>query len=555
MPMSVAEVVAGLKDRQLRLIFEQLLSHGIADNMLVEDYATSDELDSAIADLSSVYQPLDSNLTELATGSSISQNYYPKGNATGGLGNSSSYDDGTSIVTLCTNLKLGGTTSSYPMLKRSSTDIHFRKADDSAYGGWVSQTGHLRGSGIASGKARFYDSTDTYYIELSANPAGMLSWSQTLPDKAGVVGVATGGAVVTPAADAIPIADGSNKLAAGWISEVLATSDLSDSTGKTGSGVKLVSASAAGSTGAIPKWSSSDLGSSGFTESGTDWSTSSIVTITGPATGFTIRAADKMYVQITGGSGMAAGFKDSLGNAPISIADQQYALMSYGGRSVKCNYSGTLQFDGVTGSPNYFTRWSANGVPVDGGLSDDGSTIGVTRSTIVGPGTSTLTLKSSASQNLDIQAGSSGILYLRNSLGVRVFGIDEFGNVLWGVTQGTAGTLMRFDSIGAAADSGITDSGSVLTLTRDTTVTAGKKLTCTGNETEAGLNIGQLGGDPSSPDNGDVWGRSSGLHKTRVNSATRTIPVSSTGTAASKPTLLALEFYATSDTNELIVGL
>lgn len=470
-------------------------------------------------------------------------------------GTASLWDDGTNLSTIRTIFQLGGATSSYPMLKRSSTNIQFRKADDSAYGGWVSQTGQLRGTGLNNGTLRFYDPTDTYYIQLSASPAGAFSWGQTLPDKAGVVGVATGGAVVTPAADSIPIADGSNKLAAGWISEVLATSDLSDSTGKTGSGAKLVSASAAGSTGAIPKWSSSDLGSSGFTESGTDWSTSSILTITGAATGLTIRAADKLYMKITGGSGTAAGFQDSLGNSPISIADQQHALMSYGGRSIKCNYAGTMQFDGVTGSQNYFARWSANGVPVDGGISDDGSTIGITRSTVTGPGASTFTVKSSASQNFDIQAGSSGILYLRNSSGVRVFGIDGSGNVLWGVTQGTAGTLMRFDSIGAAADSGITDSGSILTLTRDTTVTAGKKLTCTGNETEAGLNLGQLGGDPSSPNSGDVWGRSSGLHKTYVNASTRTIPVSSTGTAASKPTLLALEFYATSDTNELIMGL
>lgn len=40
----------------------------------------------------------------------------------------------------------------------------------------------------------------------------------------------------TPTASTIPIANGSNKLAAGWISEVLALADLSDVTAKTGSG-------------------------------------------------------------------------------------------------------------------------------------------------------------------------------------------------------------------------------------------------------------------------------------------------------------------------------
>jgi hypothetical protein len=47
-------------------------------------------------------------------------------------------------------------------------------------------------------------------------------------------------ASATPGANKIPQADGSNKLAAGWISEVLATSDLSDVTAKTGSGTTVV---------------------------------------------------------------------------------------------------------------------------------------------------------------------------------------------------------------------------------------------------------------------------------------------------------------------------
>lgn len=47
-------------------------------------------------------------------------------------------------------------------------------------------------------------------------------------------------ASATPTASHIPIADGSNKLAAGWITEVLAITDLSDVASKTGSGTAVV---------------------------------------------------------------------------------------------------------------------------------------------------------------------------------------------------------------------------------------------------------------------------------------------------------------------------
>lgn len=47
-------------------------------------------------------------------------------------------------------------------------------------------------------------------------------------------------ATATPAANAIPKADGSNKLAAGWITEVLALANLSDVSGTTGSGSTVV---------------------------------------------------------------------------------------------------------------------------------------------------------------------------------------------------------------------------------------------------------------------------------------------------------------------------
>jgi len=47
-------------------------------------------------------------------------------------------------------------------------------------------------------------------------------------------------ATATPTASKIPIADGSNKLAAGWLSEVLALADLSDVTAKTGTGTVAV---------------------------------------------------------------------------------------------------------------------------------------------------------------------------------------------------------------------------------------------------------------------------------------------------------------------------
>ena len=41
---------------------------------------------------------------------------------------------------------------------------------------------------------------------------------------------------VTPAASKVPLADGSGKLAAGWLTEVLALADLSDVSAKSGSG-------------------------------------------------------------------------------------------------------------------------------------------------------------------------------------------------------------------------------------------------------------------------------------------------------------------------------
>ena len=52
--------------------------------------------------------------------------------------------------------------------------------------------------------------------------------------------VLTGASSVTPTASTIPIADGSGKLAAGWVQEVLALADLSDVTAKTGTGTVVV---------------------------------------------------------------------------------------------------------------------------------------------------------------------------------------------------------------------------------------------------------------------------------------------------------------------------
>jgi len=88
-------------------------------------------------------------------------------------------------------------------------------------------------------------SVGTSWIVLEHNLKGALLSASNLSDVAsastarsnlGLGSAAVLTASTTPTASAVPQADGSNKLAAGWLSEVLALSDLSDVTGKTGSG-------------------------------------------------------------------------------------------------------------------------------------------------------------------------------------------------------------------------------------------------------------------------------------------------------------------------------
>lgn len=87
------------------------------------------------------------------------------------------------------------------------------------------------------------------YVRKSAGDWVNVTITQVLTDLKTVDGTGSGldsdttdgaHASSVPTASTIPIADGSNKLAAGWISEVLAIADLSDVTAKTGSGTTVV---------------------------------------------------------------------------------------------------------------------------------------------------------------------------------------------------------------------------------------------------------------------------------------------------------------------------
>ena len=64
-------------------------------------------------------------------------------------------------------LQFGGTTSSFPALKRSSATLQARLADDSAFtniqGKLTTETAYTAGSVVATGYLTLYDSTGTAY--------------------------------------------------------------------------------------------------------------------------------------------------------------------------------------------------------------------------------------------------------------------------------------------------------------------------------------------------------------------------------------------------------
>jgi hypothetical protein len=102
------------------------------------------------------------------------------------------------------------------------------------------------GAGLSNAYANITDGTNTgvasgsdtfKLVAAGSNQLTILVASGT-PDQA----TFTINASPTPGANKIPQADGSNKLAAGWVSEVLALSDLSDVASKTGSGTAVVMA-------------------------------------------------------------------------------------------------------------------------------------------------------------------------------------------------------------------------------------------------------------------------------------------------------------------------
>jgi hypothetical protein len=64
-------------------------------------------------------------------------------------------------------IQIGGTTSSFPALKRSSTTLQARLADDSAFasvqGKLTTETAYTAGTVVATGYLTLYDSTGTAY--------------------------------------------------------------------------------------------------------------------------------------------------------------------------------------------------------------------------------------------------------------------------------------------------------------------------------------------------------------------------------------------------------
>lgn len=113
------------------------------------------------------------NLTSAATAQTI--NRIQKATANGTLGNSNIQDDGTNIEILTGLLQFLGTTASFPALKRSSTTLKVRLADDSADAPLSAAAGTFTGALVApsiaiNGGAALTSQTGTGAIVLATSP-------------------------------------------------------------------------------------------------------------------------------------------------------------------------------------------------------------------------------------------------------------------------------------------------------------------------------------------------------------------------------------------------
>ena len=107
-------------------------------------------------------------LTELSTGLSGSSSYI-KSTATSGVFTIGTSNTDSLIISggVSPIIKFGGTTTSFPALKRSTTFLQARLADDSAFtniqGKLTTDTAYTAGALVATGYITIYDSTGTAY--------------------------------------------------------------------------------------------------------------------------------------------------------------------------------------------------------------------------------------------------------------------------------------------------------------------------------------------------------------------------------------------------------